>query len=147
MLVPAFVSFIGLSWFIASVLLPKAPLGDPNGPMYYPLILSGFLFVMGVIYFIQELKVRHQEKGILKKLFAGRTPKLIIAALILSILYTLTFEKLGFLVSTIIFLGLLLFVINGFRGWKKWVTNIAVAVLFSFVLWYGFSQLLGIGLP
>jgi putative tricarboxylic transport membrane protein len=147
MLVPVFIILLSVVWFIASVMLPKAPLGDPNGPMYYPLVLSAFLFIMGIIYFIQEWKIRHKDKGILKALLSGRTPKLLIITIVLCLLYSAVFETLGFLVSTIVFMALLLFIINGFRGWKKWVANITVSVLFSFIMWYGFSQLLSISLP
>lgn len=147
MMVPALIIIVSVVWFIASLLLPKAPLGDPNGPMYFPLALSLFMLIMGVIYFIQELKVRYKEKGILNALKAGRTPRLLIVTIILCLLYSAIFESVGFLISTILFLGVLLFFINGFHGWKTWITNIAVSVLFSFVMWYGFSQLLGIGLP
>lgn len=64
--------------------------------------------------------------------------------IILGIIYSLIFETVGFLISTILFLGLLLFYLN---GRKKWLVNIAVTAGFSFITWYGFSQLLGVSLP
>jgi len=147
MLVPVVVILIGVVWFIASLMLPKASLGNSNGPLYYPAILSAFLTIMGIIYFIQEWKKRHKDQGIIKSLLSGRTPKLLIATIVLGLLYSAVFEILGFLISTILFIFLLLVIINGFRGWKKWVTNVAVSVLFSFVIWYGFSPLLDVSLP
>jgi len=77
-------------------------------------------------------------------LVANRTPFLIISTLVLAIIYAFVFEKIGFLISTILFLGGLLFVIN---GRKKWVTNIVISFVFSFTAWYAFSQLLKVSLP
>lgn len=77
-------------------------------------------------------------------LVANRTSFLIISTLILAIIYAFVFEKIGFLISTILFLGALLFVLN---GRKKWVTNIVVSVIFSISAWYVFSQLLHVSLP
>ncbi len=145
--VPFFIIIGSVVWLIASLMLPKAPLGDPNGPMYFPLVLSIFLLVMGVIHFIQEWKIRHQEKGVLKALKSGRSIKLIALTLVFCLIYTFIFERIGFLISTILFLIALLSLVNGIKGWKKWVTNLTVAVIFSFVMWYGFSQLLEISLP
>lgn len=53
---PLFFMLIGLVTFIGSLNLPKAKLGDPNGPIYFPALISGFLFIMGTIYFITELR-------------------------------------------------------------------------------------------
>jgi len=141
---PLFFMLIGLVAFIGSLNLPKAKLGDPNGPIYFPALISGFLFIISTIYFITELRKKYKENKDLQMLVANRTPFLIISTLVLAIIYAFVFEKIGFLISTILFLGGLLFVIN---GRKKWVTNIVISFVFSFTAWYAFSQLLKVSLP
>lgn len=66
------------------------------------------------------------------------------ATVVMIIIYALIFERLGFLISTILFLGGVLFLINGV---KHWLQNIIVALVFSGITWYTFSQLLDVSLP
>lgn len=141
---PVFLILLSIVGFFASLNLPKANLGNPDGPMYFPMAISVFLFVFSVIYLIQELRSLDEVDEKILELFSGRTPLLIVATLILGTVYALIFESLGFLVSTIIFLGVLLFLVN---GPKKWLVNISVTLVFSFLSWYAFSELLGVSLP
>ncbi|WP_250543369.1 tripartite tricarboxylate transporter TctB family protein, partial [Staphylococcus pseudoxylosus] len=60
------------------------------------------------------------------------------------IIYAFIFEPFGFLISTILFLGCIMFLINGY---KRWLQNILVTVIFSGIAWYTFSQLLDVSLP
>lgn len=141
---PIFMIVLGIAFLIGAIRLPKASLGNPNGPLYFPIGLSILLLIFSVIYLFQELKNLDKENEKIRELFSGRTPKLIGFTILLSIGYALIIEPIGFLVSTILFLGALLFLINGFQ---KWLVNIIVAFVFSFVSWYSFSELLGVSLP
>ncbi len=141
---PIFFMLLGLVFFIGSLNIPKAKLGDPYGPLYFPTIISAFLIIMSIIYFISEFRKEYKQNKDLQLILAKRTPFLIISTIILAILYTFAFEVVGFLVSTILFLVALLFIIN---GRKKWIINIVVALVFSFSAWYVFSQLLKVSLP
>lgn len=142
--VPVFLIVLSIAFLIGSINLPKANLGNPNGPLYFPLGISALLLIFSVIYFFQELKVKNEKNEKIAELFTGRTPKLIIFTILLGIGYTLIFESIGFLISTILFLGALLFLLNGLKRWK---TNVIVAFAFSFISWYAFSQMLGVSLP
>ncbi len=144
LILPIISILISIIYFITTINLPKAKLGDPNGPLYFPLIVSIFLFIVSVIYFIKELRHHYQKNEEIKLLFKGRVPFLIISTLILSLIYTLIFERVGFLLSTMLFMAAILFVVN---GKVKWKVNISVAVLFSLGAWYAFSQLLDVSLP
>lgn len=141
---PILMIVISLAFLINSFSIPKATMGNPNGPLYFPIGLSVFMFVLSVIYLINEIRNLNEENEDIKALFQGRVLKLIGVSIVLGIIYALIFEKLGFLISTIIFLGGLLFYVNGV---KKWLVNIIVAVAFSFVTWYSFAELLGVSLP
>ncbi|WP_453990579.1 tripartite tricarboxylate transporter TctB family protein [Bacillus nitroreducens] len=144
LIIPTISILISIFYFISTINLPKAKLGDPNGPMYFPLIVSIFLFVVSVIYFIKEFKHHYPKNDEVQLLFKGRAPFLIISTLVLSLIYTLIFERFGFLLSTILFMMAILFIVN---GKEKWKVNISVAVLFSLGAWYAFTQLLDVSLP
>ncbi|WP_282173724.1 tripartite tricarboxylate transporter TctB family protein [Cytobacillus firmus] len=141
---PVLMIIIASVFLISSFAIPKANLGNPNGPLYFPVGLSIFMLVLSVIYLFNELKTLHEQNEKIQGLFQGRTLKLIGVTIVLGVIYAFIFEPFGFLASTIIFLGCLLFYVN---GWKKWKANIIVTVTFSFITWYGFSELLGVSLP
>lgn len=141
---PVFLILISCSFLIASINLPKANLGNPYGPLYFPIGVSLLLLLFSVLYLFQEMKTINEENGYIRKLLTGRTPKLIGITVLLGVGYALIFESLGFLPSSILFLGALLFAVNGKQGWK---INVIVAIAFSFLSWYGFSELLGVSLP
>lgn len=141
---PVFLILLGFVFFISSMNLPKAKLGNPNGPLYFPIVLSIMMVVFGVLYLFQELKTINKEHKNSKLLLSGRTPKLIGGTVLFGLVYAIIFERVGFLISTTLFLGSLLFLVNGKNKWK---VNVTVAICFSFLSWYAFSQLLDVSLP
>ena len=144
LILPSVCILISIFYFIYTINLPKAKLGDPNAPMYFPLIISIFLFIMSVIYFIKELLKHYPKKEEVKLLFKGRAPVLIISTLIISLIYAFIFERIGYLASTILYMLAILFIVN---GRNKWLVNLSVAVLFSVGSWYVFYHLLDVSLP
>ncbi|UOR13545.1 tripartite tricarboxylate transporter TctB family protein [Halobacillus amylolyticus] len=144
MSIPVLLILFSIIFLIASFNLPKANLGNPNAPMYFPAGLSIIMLIFSVIYFFQELKNIHKENQYIRQILSGRTPKLIGFTLLFGAVYAFIFNPLGFLLSTIIYLGALLFYINGSN---KWLVNIIVTISFSFISWYAFSELLGVSLP
>ncbi|UHA60770.1 tripartite tricarboxylate transporter TctB family protein [Metabacillus litoralis] len=100
--------------------------------------------IFSVLYLFQELKTLNKENKKITQMLSGRTPKLIGITVLLGVGYAFIFEIIGFLFSTVLFLGALLFVVNGKQKWK---VNLIVTVCFSFLSWYAFSVLLGVSLP
>ncbi|MBU7595958.1 tripartite tricarboxylate transporter TctB family protein [Metabacillus halosaccharovorans] len=141
---PIFFILLSFLFLVGSFNLPKANLGNPNGPLYFPIGLSCLLLIFSILYLFQELKILNKENKKITLLLAGRTPKLIGLTVLLGVGYAFIFEIIGFLFSTVIFLGALLFVVNGKQKWK---VNVIVTVCFSFLSWYAFSVLLGVSLP
>ncbi|WP_099159603.1 tripartite tricarboxylate transporter TctB family protein [Virgibacillus ndiopensis] len=138
-----FIIFGGI-YLILTFNMTRAKIGDPNAPLYFPALIGIFLVIISIVYFVQEWKQRKETVEEVKQLFKGRTPFLIIASLVLIFIYSFLFERIGFLYSTILFLTGLLFVVN---GRKQWIKNILIAVIFSFVAWYSFAELLDVSLP
>jgi putative tricarboxylic transport membrane protein len=141
---PIFLILLSCSFLIASINLPKANLGNPNGPLYFPIGLSILMLIFSIVYLFQEWRKLNEHNESIKLLLEGRTPKLIGLTVLYGAIYALIFEPIGFLFSTVLFLGALLFTVN---GRKKVVVNLAVAFGFSFLSWYAFSVLLGVSLP
>ncbi|WP_040982504.1 tripartite tricarboxylate transporter TctB family protein [Oceanobacillus jeddahense] len=144
LITPLFFLVLGIIYLIMTFNLTKARVGDENGPLYFPILIGGLLVLFSLIYFIQEWRQRSEKFEELKGLFTGRAPFLIVSTLVLIFIYTFLFERIGFLISTMLFLTGLLFVINGKQAWFK---NILIAVIFSIISWYSFSELLNVSLP
>ncbi|SOC41420.1 tripartite tricarboxylate transporter TctB family protein [Ureibacillus acetophenoni] len=141
---PVLMILISLTFLIGSFAIPKATLGNPNGPSYFPIGLSVLMLVLSIVYLFNELKTLKAFHEGIKDLMDKKTLRLIGFTIILGVIYANIFERVGFFVSTLLFLGVLLFYLNGM---KKWLINIVVSISFSFITWYGFSQLLGVSLP
>ena len=144
LLIPISMTMFSIVFFILALQIDNAPIGNPNAPLYFPLIIAVSLFILSIIYFFEEYKKRDVSLGILYKLKEGRTLKLLFGTLAICLIYSLLFEKVGFIVSSIAFLLAELIFVNGY---KKWKTNISVSICFTIVIWYGFSRLLGLSLP
>jgi putative tricarboxylic transport membrane protein len=141
---PLILVIAGITYLFLTFDLTKSRVGDPNGPMYFPLIIGILLVIFSLIYLVQEWMKRGEKFEALKELFTGRTSFLMVSTLILMFVYTFLFERIGFLYTTMIVLTILLFIIN---GKKRWIQNILISVIFSFVSWYAFSELLSVSLP
>ena len=61
-----------------------------------------------------------------------------------ALIYAFLFDRLGYVLSTILFLEGLLILFNGFAKWKQ---NTIVAVIFSVVVYVLFFKLLNVYLP
>jgi putative tricarboxylic transport membrane protein len=135
----------GLIYTWMAYSMPRASIGKPMDHIIFPLILGiGMIFCGLLLFFVEGRKV--MEGGEKREAGAGlaRDTKLIIFTCVMAVLYGIFFERLGYVLSTTIFIGSLLFVLN---GKKKWKTNVIVAVLFSLIVYIGFSRLLSIPLP
>lgn len=145
-LMPIFFIVVSVIYLTLSLNLPKAQLGDPYGPLYFPIIIGIGMLLSSIVYFFNELRNKAEENEnedflLIKK---KRTLLLIISTLVLCLLYTFLFEIIGYLLATLLFLGSLLFIVN---GKEKWISNLSVSILFTLISWALLTQVLGIYLP
>ena len=138
---PILLILFGLIYLVLTLNIPTSNIGNPNSLMYFPILVGLLLLIMSIVYFFQEFKKRHET---FSQLLERKTFIRIVLTITLTIIYALIFERLGFLISTIIFLGAIMFLINGY---KRWLQNILVTVIFSGIAWYTFAQLLNVSLP
>lgn len=142
------ISFIlGSIYTILSFNLPTSVVGSARGHTYLPLAVGIIAAIAGLVLFYKKYKIvkdkdLSEEKAELKA--EEKHYKLIFIAIFLSFLYAYFFDKLGYIVSTSLFLGIMLFIL---RGVEKWISNILIALGFSFFIFYVFGNFLQIYLP
>ena len=134
----------GLYGFYFSIQLPMGRWNEP-GPGVFPFILSFFLLISGAAWFIRG---KHQaaEKG--KGAKAGglafikslSTPVKIVALTALLILF---FNRAGYLISSSLYLFVLLLWVSRYRV----VVSAALAVAIGVGSWYFFAKILAVQLP
>jgi putative tricarboxylic transport membrane protein len=142
------VTLLGALYTIATLLLPAAKIGNPGAPKVFPLMLGIALLLFGILLVLEEIRKfpkTDEEKAKAKKsLEFGSAEKNIVWTIINGVLYALLFDRIGYVFSTFIFLGLELII---FRGKKGWVKSLIIALIFSVVAFLLFNTALGIFLP
>ncbi|MDR3279209.1 MAG: tripartite tricarboxylate transporter TctB family protein [Synergistaceae bacterium] len=135
----------GLAYGWQALGLRRAPIGNPMAPVYFPLGLAIAMVFFGVLLFYSEARkgLDLDDKSKRPK-FTLRGMKLILITIALCLLYTVTFDRLGFVFSTVIFLFAMLSFINGLARTRM---NIVVTLCYSFGMWYIFTHAFQIVLP
>lgn len=137
----------GLIYGIFSYNLKRSPMGDPFAPSIFPMLLAGGMVVFGVMLMIKsnltstklafaKIKEKTTANDILSR-------KMIVLTVVAAIVYALIFEHLGYVISTFLFVGFIMCVLER----KKIVKNLIISAIFSCVVYYVFFYLLGISLP
>ncbi len=142
-------TLIGFAYGFSAWSLPRASFGNATGHIVYPVILGIAMTMLGLVLVAKELLARNQDvgKGAKEAPKFGKMTKHgkeIALAIAASVVYAVLFEPLGYVFSTILYLGAVLFLVN---GRVKVVRTVLVAVLFSVGVYVLFSVLLGIQLP
>ena len=141
-----FVTALGFLYSISALTLPAAAMGRPNEPKIFPLMLGILLVILGLVLIYQEIKeVKSIETSDSKhKINFGTSEKQIALTILNGVIYSLLFNPIGYVISTILFLMAELLIFSGFKTWKK---SLLVAVIFSVTAYLIFDVLLGIYLP
>ncbi|WP_432402790.1 tripartite tricarboxylate transporter TctB family protein [Wukongibacter sp. M2B1] len=139
---------LGVIYGIKAYTLPRATIGNPMAPSIYPMILAIVLAILGGILLLRsDFKKTIESFRILKKQ-AGENDrlswKMITITCVISLIYTIVFNHLGYVISSFIFLQAILVITNGKNKWK---INTIVSLAFSVGVYVIFSKLLGVSLP
>lgn len=109
-------------------------------PSMIPVGLGWVLIVLAIaLYFIRETDEDKEKRRKLKK---NEIVDLVVMFVAL-IIYTFLLERLGFVITTFVFI----FSLSFYLGYRKYVSLILVSVLFPLTLYYAFTEFLNISLP
>ncbi len=136
---------LGLTYTIAALQLPSASIGSPSAPKIFPLLVGVFTIGLALVAIAQEFRkpaVAGQAAG--SEGFDRETLKDIGLTTVFALIYAVIFDRVGYVIATIIFLEGMLFVFNGLKNWK---VNTIVAVIFSVFIYILFYKLLNVYLP
>lgn len=135
---------IGALYTLTALSIKSAAIGDPMASKIMPLGLGILMTVFGIALTIIE----YRKAGFIKSgqpLIKDKETVKVTAMLSgACILYAVIFQAAGYVISTIIFLELVMLVFSSPKDWK---INTIVAVCFSVTVYVVFSKLLGITLP
>lgn len=137
----------GLIYGVMSYNLKRSPMGDPLAPSIFPLILATGMVVFGLMLMLKSdmastkrafalIKEKTTDNDILSR-------KMIMLTVVSAIVYAIVYEHLGYVISTFLFVGFIMTVLDR----KKIRRNIIISFIFSVMVYYVFFYLLGISLP
>ncbi|GAB4364025.1 MAG: hypothetical protein Kow009_00690 [Spirochaetales bacterium] len=135
---------LGSMYTYLAWMLPRATVGNPIAPSVFPLILGGGMTLMGILLLVEEKTLPSKKEGKPVSFTITQYGKSIATVVLLCVLYAMSFERLGYLLSTFLFLALLLYVFNGKERWKS---ILGISVGFSLGVYVLFGQVLNIQLP
>ena len=131
----------GIYGLVFSIQLPLGRWNQP-GPAVFPLGLSIFLCIFGISWFIRGRREGEKQGTVSLNGFVQKfmTPIKIIC---LTTGFILTFEFLGYLLASTLYLFLLFLWVSRYRWW----TALVLAVVFGAGTWLFFEKLLATPLP
>ena len=109
------------------------PVSVASDPYWYPKLLLGLIAVCAVWLMVQAVVQRGDAKG--PERLRWRT---LAGTIVISGAYLLAYESLGFVPTTLA----LLLVFALFQGYRRPLVLGVVTVLFTALVWYGFTDLL-----
>ena len=131
----------GIYGLIFSIQLPLGRWNQP-GPAVFPLSLSILLCIFGILWFIEGKRTAEKKEtvrpgGVARKFI---TPMQIVA---LTAAFILTFDSLGYLLASTLYLFILFRWVSRYRFW----TALGLAIAFGAGSWLFFGKVLTTSLP
>lgn len=143
LLISLLVALLGITYTFATFALPSASLGIPFEPKVFPGILGIALSILAIILVIQEYKKAKVENNSDSGIAFNKNAQEILATVGNGLLYTVLFNRIGYVFATTLFLEIQLWIFSGKSAIKK---STIVAIIFSLVCYFLFTSL-GIYLP
>jgi hypothetical protein len=144
-----FILGVVMAWASTQIAAPTLGEGDP-GPQVLPLVLGVVIAILGAMLSLRNPAVAASADAPLfddadtATLIPPETPLLRTIHAVNLVAYAVLFERLGFTLSTVIFLAIAIFLL-GTRSLRGAIVAILVAALVSLVVGTGLK--LGIGVP
>lgn len=130
-------------YFWATAQIPSLELGDPLGPKAFPRMLGVGLLISAAMLLAEILRDRKKPKSETSPEWRWEPYQWVVVAIsVWTALYILAFERLGYMLSTTIYLLALTAYFN--RG--RHLMNGLTCVLFVIISYVAFTRLLGVNL-
>ena len=130
-------------YFYATQQIPSLEIGDPLGPKAFPRLLGIGLLLTAALLLWEILRARQQQIEGEPSKPGDRSHYLVVGAVaVWTWLYFLSFEPVGFIIATALYLVGLTCYFN--RG--KWVANVSTSILFPVITYLLFTKGLGVSL-
>jgi hypothetical protein len=149
--VSIFFAIFSIAMIILSGMLPKSKVME-IGPDFMPTVIGVIMLVLSVILLIQSIRnfKRTSEKA--ENFEDDSEYKRVLLSLILCIAYVFLLAPLGFIVSTLLYLGFQIYVLapDGKRTRKDVITYVIIDIIFTIAVFllfrYGFMIVLPQGI-
>ncbi|MGB2079856.1 MAG: tripartite tricarboxylate transporter TctB family protein [Vibrio sp.] len=137
----------GLGYGTWAYVLPRPMFGNPLEAIFFPMAIAALAVIIGILLIIrggispaiQAFKQMRAEGDLAKK-----DRRRIGLTCLVSVFYALTFDHLGYVLSTFGFMVCMLLITSG-RGFLK--QAVVIGLCFSLGVYLLFSQLLSVNLP
>jgi putative tricarboxylic transport membrane protein len=120
---------------------------SPSGPRFFPLVVAVGLLVFGTLFLISTTLRRDRylgEKAAVEGAVTDWPTTGLVAAIL--VVYAFLLDPLGYLVATALLFPAAAYVL-GSRGRRKVLRNLAIGVVLGVVVFFSFTDLLGVRLP
>lgn len=137
----------GVIYGYMSYSMPRAAFGNPMDPIYFPLGVSVISFLIGVLLLVKSnfsASVQAYKNLINEDATKKNDRRRILYTCLLSVGYALIFEHLGYVISTFLFMVVMMTITSGKDMWKK---SVVISLLFAVGVYFIFNTLLSISLP
>jgi len=137
----------GIIYGYMSYTMPRAAFGNPMDPIYFPLGVSVIAFLIGILLLVKsdfKASIQAYKNLIAEDDVKKNDRRRILYTCLISVVYALLFERLGYVISTFLFMVMMLTITSGKASWKK---SIIISLVFSVGVYFVFNTLLSISLP
>lgn len=149
--VSIFFGLFSIVMIILANMLPKSKVMD-IGPEFMPIIIGVLMLILSIILFVQSIKKFKAVSEECKDFKDDSEYKRVLLSLLLCIAYVFLLAPLGFIVSTLLYLGFQIYVLapDNNRTKKDVIAYIVIDVIFTLVVFllfrYGFTIVLPAGI-
>ncbi len=141
-LIAAAALLLAAVYLYATSKIPTLEIGDPLGPKAFPVLLGIALILGAILLFIETLRKSPVEAERAQP-ESRKHWWLIGGVVVWTALYFALFDRVGYLVTTVVYLLPLMAVFNPGR----WVANVLTSVLWAVGSYALFVKVLGVSLP
>lgn len=116
----------------------------PQKPGFFPVIVGVGLVVFGLAFlFRTTVKPDYSLREQADEGHADTRWRTLWTVIVCLVIYAVILKPVGYILATVIFF----LAVAWIGGSRKWIRDIIVAVIFSVVIYLGFTELLGVRLP